>query len=408
MSGRSSRTTAAGTRPSGPALRLPDDLPRLVPGAAAAVAVAGLGLADGGIAPPAWGWAGLGLAAVAVAALAFRLRVRLSRLELAFLGALGLVAAWAALSAAWSRSLPSSVLESQRLLVYAAAAAAFLLAGRRTAAGPLLVGTLAGILVVAVANLLLRDGDAVTAAGQARPLADEHALAILLVLGVVIALGLALATTRPPARIGAAAAAGFLLVPLVPLGSGGAWLALVAGLVAAGALRFGALAARVPGRGRTRARRRDRRRRPLRPAARGAVARRVGRGPVGAARGHRRGHVSAHLAPAAERRRAGGRRAQRLPRDPGGGRPAGPGAARGRARGARRGRRLGAARAARPRRSIGLRGLPRARGHRPGLGGAGRGRRGSRRRRVRCSCSRARAHRRRSSARACGSRSSSG
>ena len=46
-------------------------------------------------------------------------RVRLSRLELAFLGALGLVAAWAALSAAWSRSLPSSVLESQRLLVYA-------------------------------------------------------------------------------------------------------------------------------------------------------------------------------------------------------------------------------------------------------------------------------------------------
>ena len=210
-----------------------------MPGAAAAVAVAGLGLADGGIAPPAWGWAGLGLAAVAVAALAFRIRVRLSRLELAFLGALGLVAAWAALSAAWSRSLPSSVLESQRLLVYAAAAAAFLLAGRRTAAGPLLVGTLAGILVVAAANLLLRDGDAVTAAGQARPLADEHALAILLVLGVAIALGLALATTRPPARIGAAAAAGFLLVPLVPLGSRGAWLALVAGLVAAGALRFG-------------------------------------------------------------------------------------------------------------------------------------------------------------------------
>ena len=209
-----------------------------MPGAAAAIAVAGLGLADGGIAPPAWGWAGLGLAAVAVAALAFRIRVRLSRLELAFLGALGLVAAWAALSAAWSRSLPSSVLESQRLLVYAAAAGAFLLAGRRTAAGPLLVGTLAGILVVAAANLLLRDGDAVDAAGQARPLADEHALAILLVLGVVIALGLALGTTRPPARIGAAAAAGFLLVPLVPIGSRGAWLALVAGLVAAGALRF--------------------------------------------------------------------------------------------------------------------------------------------------------------------------
>jgi tetratricopeptide (TPR) repeat protein len=209
-----------------------------VPGAAAAIAVAGLGLADGGIAPPAWGWAGLGLAAVAVAALAFRLRVRLSRLELAFLGALGLVAAWAALSAAWSRSLPSSVLESQRLLVYAAAAAAFLLAGRRAAAGPLLVGTLAGILVVAAANVLLRDGDAVSAAGSARPLADEHALAILLVLGVAIALGLALAAARPRGRIAAAVAAGFLVVPLVPLGSRGAWLALAAGLVAAGALRF--------------------------------------------------------------------------------------------------------------------------------------------------------------------------
>jgi tetratricopeptide (TPR) repeat protein len=209
-----------------------------VPGAAAAVAVTGLGLADGGITPPAWGWAGLGLAAVAVSALLFRPRVRLSRLELAFLVALGLVAVWAALSAAWSSSLPSSVLESQRLLVYAAAAAAFLLAGRRAAAGPLLAGTLAGILVVAAVNLLLRHDDPVSPAQAARPLADEHALAILLVLGVTIALGLALAATRPPARLAATAAAGFLLVPLVPLGSRGAWLALAAGLVAAAAFRF--------------------------------------------------------------------------------------------------------------------------------------------------------------------------
>ena len=208
-----------------------------MPGAAAAVSVAGLGLADGGIAPPAAGWTGLGLAAVAVATLAFRLRIRLSRLELAFLAALTLVAAWAALSAAWSSSLPSSVLESQRLLVYAAAAAAFLLPGRRAAAGPLLVGALAGIVVVAAANLILRDEEGVGAAGPARPLADEHALGILLVLGIAIALGLALAT-HGRGRLVAGAVAGFLVVPLVPLGSRGAWLALAAGLLAAGALRF--------------------------------------------------------------------------------------------------------------------------------------------------------------------------
>ena len=208
-----------------------------MPGAAAAVGVAGLGLADGGVSPPAWGWAGLGFSAVAVAVLAFGLRIRLSRLEFAFLGALGLVAVWAAVSAAWSRSLPSSVLESQRLLSYAAAAAAFLLAGRRAAAGPLLVGTLAGILVVAAANLVLRDSEAVDAAASARPLTDEHALAILLVLGAAIALGLALAS-HGRQRLAAALAAGFLLVPLVPLGSRGAWLALAGGLLAAGALRF--------------------------------------------------------------------------------------------------------------------------------------------------------------------------
>ena len=236
MSDPSPRTTAAPSPRR--SLRLPDDLSRFVPGTAAAIAVAGLGLTGGGVTPIAWGWAGLGLAAVAVAGLVFRPRIRVSRLELAFLAALGLVALWAALSAAWSLSLPSTILESQRLLVYAAAAAAFLLVGRRASVAPLLVGTLAGILVVAVANLVLRSDRAVPTDERARPVDDEHALAILLVLGIAIALGLALAATDRRARIAAALAAAFLLVPLAPLESRGSWLALGAGLVAAAALRL--------------------------------------------------------------------------------------------------------------------------------------------------------------------------
>ena len=116
-----------------------------------------------------------------------------------------------------------------------------------------------------------------------------------------------------------------------------------------------------------------------------------------AARGYRRRHVPARLAPAAARPRAGGRRAQRLPRDPGGGRPARPGAARRRARGARRGRGLDPARAARPPRRHRPTRVPRPRRHRPGLGAC---RPWSSRRwaAAACSCSPGRVRRRRSSA----------
>jgi tetratricopeptide (TPR) repeat protein len=200
--------------------------------------VAGLAAADGGYFPPSWGWAGVGLASVAIAAGGLGGALRLGRLERGFLAALALVAAWAAVSATWSLSPPSSILEGQRLLVPLAAAGAFLLAGRRRSAAALSVGVLGAAIAVGTANLVLRsDRGAAVGGAAAEPVGYENGLAVLLVLGVAIAAGLVATAPTRGRRLLALAAGLFLLVPLAPLRSGGAWLALAAGLAAASVLR---------------------------------------------------------------------------------------------------------------------------------------------------------------------------
>lgn len=204
------------------------------------MAVAGLGFADGGYVATSWGWAAIGLAGVAVAALVARPRVRLSRVELGFLVALALFVAWAALSATWSRSAPATLLEAQRLLLYLAAAAAFLLAGSRSTVRSLLGGVLAGITAVGIGNVLIRlfgDEDPAALHDEARPVGYVNGLAILLVLGVAIGVVLAVAAPTRRDRVAAALPAAFLLVPLALLGSKGSWFALGVGLACAAVLR---------------------------------------------------------------------------------------------------------------------------------------------------------------------------
>jgi len=174
------------------------------------------------------------LTGVAAAALLGRGALRLSRQELSFVGLLAALAGWIALSALWTESLPKTVLEVQRVLVYVTAAAALLLTGRRDSARSVADGVLAAAVAVAGLNLLLRAlGEAETSisGGRAEPVGYENGLAILLVLGVILALG--------KRRMVAVPALAVLLLSLLALDSRGSLLALAVGAAAMIVLRHG-------------------------------------------------------------------------------------------------------------------------------------------------------------------------
>ncbi|MGZ4353264.1 MAG: hypothetical protein ACXVZ4_06945, partial [Gaiellaceae bacterium] len=114
--------------------------------------VLGLAAASGGYFPQSWGWAALALAWVAALAHLVGSPRRPSRLELGFLGGLLAFAAWTGLSAAWSQSVPATVLEVERDAVYLAGVAAALVLARRGIED----GVLAAAVVVCAWNLVTR------------------------------------------------------------------------------------------------------------------------------------------------------------------------------------------------------------------------------------------------------------
>jgi hypothetical protein len=101
----------------------------LVGGAIALTSVAG-----GAYFPESWGWSGLGFLAALALVLLLAHSLALSRLELAFVGAVVAFTAWVALSAIWSRSVTRTLLELERDLVYVAAVAAVLTIAARCSA----------------------------------------------------------------------------------------------------------------------------------------------------------------------------------------------------------------------------------------------------------------------------------
>jgi O-antigen ligase len=206
--------------------------------------VAALGSADGGYFPHTWGWATLALLWVALAALLLRPRIELSRSELAFGALLAALVAWTALSALWSWSLPLSLLEVERELVYLAGVAALLLAGARGSAPWLAAGVLAAAVALCGANLLLRlRGVEGVAGGEAAPIGYANGLGLVGALGVILALGLSRGTPRRGARTALLALAVVPAAALLLSESRGAALALAVGLVALAALARGPAAA---------------------------------------------------------------------------------------------------------------------------------------------------------------------
>jgi O-antigen ligase len=223
----------------------------LVPALLPFLLVGGAAFDNGGFDATTWGWLTLvPLVAVAAALLLNRVR-RPGELGVAFLALLCAFSAWTFVSIAWSDDVSQSVLEGERLLVYLAAAVAFVLYERSQAAR-LLGGLVAAITLVGAWALCLRafggagsyDVGSVSADATRRlaaPLGYSNGLGLLTAMGILLALGIAVRLRRPLAA-----------APVLVLGpalfftySRGAWLALGVGAVAGLALTAPRLPKRV-------------------------------------------------------------------------------------------------------------------------------------------------------------------
>ena len=206
------------------------------------VLVGGAAFDNGGYDATTWGWATLLPLVVVGTGLVLGAARRPGRLSVTFLGLLAAFTAWTFASVAWSSAVSQSVLEGERLLVYLAAAAAFLLL-ERDAVERLLWGLLATIAVVCAWSLGLRafggagsyDVGSVSADATRRlaaPLGYSNGLGLLAAIGILLAAGLAVRLRKPVAVVPVLV----LLPTLYFTYSRGAWLALAAGGVASLAL----------------------------------------------------------------------------------------------------------------------------------------------------------------------------
>jgi hypothetical protein len=182
--------------------------------------VFGLAAASGGFFHQSWGWAALVLAWAAAVALVVVPR-RPGRPELAFAGGLAVLTAWTALSAVWSQSVPSTVQEVERDLVYIAGAGAAALLFRDRAEDGVLAAAV-GICAWNVA-IQLHGYDHHVEGARGNPIGYPNALGLLAAIGTILAL-------RRRRTLPALA----VLVPALVLAqSQGAYLALACGIVVA-------------------------------------------------------------------------------------------------------------------------------------------------------------------------------
>ena len=200
------------------------------------IAVVATAAPNGSYFPSSWGWASLAFLWAAAVGLLVQRRVSFGTLDLAYLGAWLALFAWTAASLLWSPTSTQTMYEVERTLVYVSFSLALVVLGRRSL--PLLLpALLAGIVAIAayaLATRLLPDrvGTFNSFAGYrlAEPLGYWNAVSIFVVVGIVVAVGLA-------ARAGGivirslSAASLVLLVPVLYFTFGrGGWLALVAAL----------------------------------------------------------------------------------------------------------------------------------------------------------------------------------
>jgi len=207
--------------------------------AGACALTAAIACDSGGFHAVTWDRALVGLAALVLVSLLLIDVPRPGRPTTAMLGALAFLTAWTAASWLWSDSPPAAPEEAQRVALYLAAAVAVVVAGRRVAPVWLVTGVAAGVVPVAGWNLAVRLAPDWTGRAPLRgdigslaaPVGYANGLALLVGLGLLLAVGLAAASPVAPVRVSAAV----LLVPFAAdVGlqqSSGAVVALVAGSV---------------------------------------------------------------------------------------------------------------------------------------------------------------------------------
>lgn len=199
--------------------------------------VAALGFDGGGYGATSWGWSAFVLFAVLAVVLAGGIRAPRGAAVL-LVAALAALTAWIAASILWSSDVSSSVLEVQRALLYVAAACVFVLADSGLA---LLVGVFGATVVLCgygLARWLVGDPEvplsADPQAGErlSEPIGYANGVAILAVLGLLLAVGFSARASRRAAAA-AAAPVPLLATTLYFTFGRGAWLALAAGLAIA-------------------------------------------------------------------------------------------------------------------------------------------------------------------------------
>ena len=157
-----------------------------------------VGFADGGYFRESWGPIAIALSCLAGITLLVRDRIEVAWLDLATLSALAGFVAWTAFSAAWSSHAAETLHDGERGLVYVAALLALVLLVTAAHVRELLSGAAAGVALIAAYALGMRlfvdrppPADPAQGTLLFEPLGYANALAVLLAVGLVLALGLA-------------------------------------------------------------------------------------------------------------------------------------------------------------------------------------------------------------------------
>ena len=209
-----------------------------IPALGAFVLVTALGLDEGGYAATAWGWSAVVVLAVLAVLLWHGVR-RPTRPALALVGGLAGLTAWTAASTLWSSDVAASVLETERILVYPAAAAVFVVAGSGPALLAGVLGATSLLCGVGLARWLLGDPEVPLSADPraadrlSEPIGYANGVAVLAAMGLLLAVGFTARIARAPYAAAAAAPVPLLAATLFFTYGRGAWLALVFGLAVA-------------------------------------------------------------------------------------------------------------------------------------------------------------------------------
>lgn len=207
-----------------------------IPAVATFILLAAVAFDGGGYFPGPWGWT-IALAAwAALGALLTNRRVRLGRPSAAVAVLLGAFAAWTALSSIWSLSPTQSMLDAQRVTVYAAVFLAAALWVRRSRER-LLTAVWLAIVVVSVWALLTRlvpDRFGVDYVGSgarlSAPVGYWNALGLYAAIGSLVGIALAIEARVRLLRLAAAASVPLLVTTVYFTYSRGAWVSLGCGL----------------------------------------------------------------------------------------------------------------------------------------------------------------------------------